>query len=230
MLVAMPVFAELSINELLYLQAYLRPRSSRAGTQLLSLDQPNDAVYFVSSGSVKVYIQRVGRQELVLNLLGPGEVLGEMSAADRVPASATAATVEATSLLWMEGAAFKQCLKKLPRLLGNLLAIQNRRMRRLTSRVEAIATMDVSSRLAQQLLIFAHDYGKFAPAGETGHDADGILLPLRLKQSDLAGLIGSSREQVNRVLSRYQTQGYISIGVNSHIVLHNLRALEEQCR
>ena len=57
-----------------------------------------------------------------------------------------------------------------------------------------------------------------------------MLVPLRLTQSDLAGLVGASRVRVNQALSYYRRRGYLSLNRRNHVVLHDLDALARRCR
>lgn len=205
------------------LHSMLRPRAFKAGTNILNVEQEGEAVYIVVSGSVRVYIQRPSGAEVILNILGPGEVLGEISAIDKGTHSASVVALETTRFLRMERDDFCACLDTIPEINRNLVRILTRRMRRLTDQAEALATLDVYGRVARQILIFAQDYGRRTAD-------DGILVPVRLTQRDLAGLTGSCRERVNRAMSFYKKHHYISVGPNLYITIHDYEALAQRCR
>ena len=81
----------------------------------------------------------------------------------------------------------------MPRLAYNLLGILARRLRLASSQIRALASPDLSGRVARQVLAFGEADGERAADGS-------IVIPLQLKQSDLAGLVGASRARVNQVL------------------------------
>ena len=76
--------------------------------------------------------------------------------------------------------------------------------------------------MARQILAFAERYGK------TGDDGD-VTIPLRLTQSDLAGLVGASRERVNHAMVSLKQQKFVSVRRNHHIVVHDRGALASRC-
>ncbi|MDQ3812359.1 MAG: Crp/Fnr family transcriptional regulator [Armatimonadota bacterium] len=218
-----PLFQALSPRELTRLQTVLHLRTFSADTVILDEGQHGDGVYFLLSGTAKIYLRQEKGAEVILNILGPHHVLGEISAVDHKGHSASVVTLETCRCLWMEEADFAACRRKIPALNNNLVSILTERLRRLTTRLEAIETLDTYGRVAYQLLLFAQDYGQAGDGGE-------ITLPLRLTQSDLAGLVGASRERVNRVMTFYKRHQYLSVDSNFHITLHNAAALSERCQ
>jgi CRP-like cAMP-binding protein len=168
---------------------------------------------------------------MILGLLGRGEVLGEMSAIEESPVSASVITLEKCEVLTTERARFLELLHSTPQILMNLLKIQNRRMRRLTSRAEALATLDVEGRIAWQLLAFARQYAEaqYHAAESCPTILNCCTLPVRLTQPDLAALVGASLKQVRRVMTNYRQAGLISVDSNHHITLHNPQSLQQLC-
>jgi len=94
------------------------------------------------SGSIKVSV--AGDEiDTILALLGPGEVVGEMSLVDCLGRSATAQTQEECKLLWLEREAFAECLHSMPAMSLNLVRILTRRVRLANARIQSLATLDV---------------------------------------------------------------------------------------
>ncbi len=155
-------------------------------------------------------------------MLGPGEIVGEMSVLGQTIRSASVVTIESCAMLWMDCAAFQSCLLKSPELAYNLACTLGERLRHANEKIETLATQSVESRVARQLVSFAEQYGRPQPDG-------GVHLNIRLTQGDIASLIGASREHINRVMVSYKERDYLSIDSNYHITIHNLQALARRC-
>jgi len=161
--------------------------------------------------------------EVILAVLGPGEVVGEMSLADSLGRSAGVRTLEETSLLWMDREAFRESAEGIPVLGRNLAQVLSRRLRLANTHSRMLVALDVPGRVAAQLLALAREYGEPLLGGD-------ILIPLRLTQTDLAGLVGASRVRVNQALGYYRKRGSISLNRDNRIVVHDEAALARRAR
>jgi len=215
------LFEGLPPEHLAHLNARLHRKTFPARTTVMLEEQPGEIAYVIVSGSVKVSV--AGDEiDTILALLGPGEAVGEMSLVDCLGRSATAQTQEECSLLWIEREAFSECLQIMPVMAFNLVRILTRRVRLANARFQSLATLDVDGRVARQLLAFAQEYGQTNGKSTT--------IPLRLTQSDLAGLVGASRESVNHAMSGWKQSKYLSVDTHYHVTLHNMPALARRCR
>jgi CRP/FNR family cyclic AMP-dependent transcriptional regulator len=208
-----------------YLQALgglLSRKTFPAGVTLMTADQVGEAVYFILSGTVKVHLEQEDGGDVIVAILGPGEIIGEMIVLGQAIRSASVVTIESSVMLWMNCAAFQSCLLKSPELCYNLACTLAERLRRANEKIQTLATQSVESRVARQLLSFAEQYGQPQPDGA-------VYLNIRLTQGDIASLIGASREHINRVMVSYKERDYLSIGANHHITIHNLQALAKRC-
>jgi CRP/FNR family cyclic AMP-dependent transcriptional regulator len=218
-LAAMPLFRDISEADLSSVGSLLRARRLPASTNLFSVEQPGEIAYIILSGTIKVHVEQADGSDVILAILGRGEILGEMSLVDRIGRSASAATMEESMLLWLDRSTFWELIERIPALNRNLVSILSRRLRLANTRIQSLATEDVSSRIARQLLAFAREYGE--PLG------DGQLrIPLRLTQSDLAELVGATRVRVNQTLAALRREKQISIDENYRITVHDGRSLE----
>jgi CRP/FNR family cyclic AMP-dependent transcriptional regulator len=222
-LAEVPLFRGLTAGQLAELDALLHRKSFPAGTQIITAGQPGDIAYVMFKGSVKVYAEQPDGSEVILAILGPGEVMGEMSLVDSLGRSATVVTLEESNLLWMDRATFWTNLRRMPTMTYNLVDILSRRLRLANVHAQSLASLDVPGRVAGQLLAFAQEYGESVPDG-------GILIPLRLIQSDLASLVGASRVRVNQALGFYKRRNYLSVGPDHRITIQNPAALARRCR
>ena len=185
-------------------------------------DQPGDALYAILSGSAKVHLTRPDGQEVILAVLGPGEVVGEMSLADSLGRSADVTTLEESVLLWMDRDTFSSSLGESPVLARNLAEVLSRRVRLTNAHLLSLATLDVPGRVASQILALGREYGESTPEGKR--------VPMRLTQSDLAALAGASRVRVNQAVGYFRKRGLISTDKEGRITVRDEAALVERAR
>jgi CRP/FNR family transcriptional regulator, cyclic AMP receptor protein len=218
----MALFRGMTPHELERLAPLLHERSFPAGASVLTAEQPGEAVYVVLRGSVKVHLLTPDGAEVILAVLGPGEVVGEMSLADSLGRSASVTTLEESIFVWIDRTIFRSGIEGSPVLARNLADILSRRMRLANAHLLSLAALDVPGRVASQMLSLSREYGK-----ET---TDGVRIPIRLTQSDLAALVGASRVRVNQVLGYLRKRGLISIDSEGHFIVHDENALAQRAR
>jgi CRP/FNR family cyclic AMP-dependent transcriptional regulator len=216
------LFEGLPRSELSRLLEHLHERPFPAGANVLIAEQPGEAVYVILSGSVKVNAIRPDGTEVVLAVLGAGEVLGEMSAADSLGRSASVVTLEETNLLWMDQRTFGSSVASSTILSRNLAEVLSRRVRLANARLISLASLDVPGRVASQLLSLAREYGQESP--------EGTRIPMRLTQADLAALVGASRVSVNQALGQFRRRGAISVAKDGRVSIHDEDALARRAR
>lgn len=217
------LFKDLTPEQLSYLAAQLHLKTFPAGSNFVLVEQPGEIVYIVLTGTIKIYVERMDGTEVILAILGPGETVGELSLLDSAGSSANVATMTESTLLWMDHATFWQCLREMPTLTYELARVLCARLRLANEQIQSLAALDIRGRVAREILAFAERYGEVTPRGD-------IYIPIRLTQSDVAGLVGASRERVNQVFVTYKQKKYISVDHNQHITIHNREALVQQCR
>ena len=220
-----PLFRDLTIEQLTRLNDTLRRRTFPAGTNLASAEEPGEVVYIILSGTVKIHVEQSDGSDVIIAFGGPGDVEGEMSVLDNVAGgrSADIVTQEQTTVLWLDRINFQDCMRTMPAIALNLLRILSDRLRLANERIQALCALDVYGRVARQIQSFARQYGQ--------RDADGIVtIPIRLTQSDIASLVGATRERVNQVMTSFKQQGYIAVDRNYRIAVHNPPALERYCQ
>lgn len=221
-LLTIPLFQELSQTDIERLRPLLHQSSFPAGSVVMTTDQPGEVAYIVRHGTLKIYVDNARGNNVILALLGPGEVVGEMSLVDQGGRSASVVTMDRTEMLWLDRNAFWQCLRTMPLMGHNLTRILARRLRLANALIHSLATLDVYGRVAYQIVALADAYGQ--PV------ADGIQIPLRLTQNDLADAIGASRVRVNQVLTSFRDQELISVDRHFRITVHQPATLTEFCQ
>jgi CRP/FNR family cyclic AMP-dependent transcriptional regulator len=217
------LFQGLSAAELAQLNDLLRSSTIPAGTHFITAEQPGEVVYVVLDGTVKIYVSREDGREVILAFLGRGDTVGEMGLIDSAGRSANVVTTERSRLLWMDRATFQGCLRTLTPLANNLVRLLSKRLRFANEQIQALCTLDVTGRVARQILALADRYGNLEAGGE-------VVIPLRLTQSDLGEIVGASRERVNQVIGDFKQRGTIAVEGDHRIRVRNRRDLARFCR
>jgi CRP/FNR family transcriptional regulator, cyclic AMP receptor protein len=212
------LFRNLPHTDLRRLGELLHRKTFPAGKSLMTVDQTGEVVYFILSGAVKVHVEQEDGGDVSISILGPGEIIGEMSALDQSNRSASVVTIEKTSLLWMDRETFRRFVMANPALAADLACTISSRLRSANEQIQSLAAVEVETRIARRILAFAEKYGQTLPNGD-------LLIPIRLTQSDIATLVGASREHTNKILVSYKDRGYLSVDQNHHITIHNVSAL-----
>ena len=213
----------------------LRWRQVSAGTRLLTGGECSPWVFLLVEGTAKVHHESAQGAQVIYSICGPGEVLGEMSAVDGQAHSATVSTLEASTLGAVSREEFLSFLLCVPQASLNIAAITSLRLRAATARIESLSRLDVTGRLAAQLLLFAAHYGYTSPGTnpelqiERAEAGSRVAIDLHLRQSDLADLIGASRVRVNQALHQMRRLGHIAVQGN-RITLLDLAALRARCQ
>lgn len=163
------------------------------GAALFHERQVSDRVMFVFEGRVKIVSVAEDGRETVLAFRGPGEVLGELSAIDGQPRSASVIAVDPVEALVLPSADFRAFLERTPRATLFLLERLITRLREADLKRIEFGTSDTIGRVAARLVELADRYGR---ADGTG----GRVIDLPITQEELASWVGSSREGVNKAL------------------------------
>jgi len=161
----------------------------------------SSGAHIIVAGRVRVGTISEDGREVMLGVLGPGDVIGEMSVLDGEDVSADVTALEDCVLLFLERARFLRLLRADADLCLRLMAVLCRRLRRSNATLEEMALLDLGARLARLLLRLAGDYG--APT------ARGTRIEVKLSQKDFGTLVGSSREKVNIKLREWEEAGVL---------------------
>ena len=217
------LFEGLTVAQLDWVAARAHRRAFPAGTNVLTIEQPGEAVYIILHGTVKIHVEQGDGRDVILSILGAGDLLGEMSLIDSIGRSASALTLENSLMLWMDKQTFNQLLDEFPPVARNLVRILSARVRLSDQLIQALASLDVYGRVARQLLAFAERYGRPCGEGE-------IRIPIALTQGDIADLVGASRKRVNQVMVAFKSQDLLSTDAEGHIILYDREGLARYCR
>lgn len=211
------IFSSLNEKELDLLLQATTTRRLKAKEVLFRKGDPGNQLYGILSGSLKVMTTGTDGKDVMFGLMGPGEVLGEIALLDSEERSATIVGVEATELLTLHRRELIPFLEKNPGAAIGLAGVLAARVRRLSERAEDRQTMPLPGRIAKKLISLSEEYGK--------HPIVGGPVEVRLPQQDLADLVGTTRESVNKQLRAWEQEGIVELG-RGRVVLKNPDALE----
>lgn len=197
------LFSSLAIPEQERPAVRVRVRKVPAREMIFYKGDPATEVFVLRSGKVKVSVPREEGREIIIDILGPGQVFGEMAALEGTEHQATVTALETTELEVMDRQEFVTLLEKCPETATKLLMILCTRLRRANELAQEISFLPLSMRLAKKLWKLAKAYGVQTPRG--------IRINVQLYQQELGSLVGTSRESINKQLSLWQAEGLISM-------------------
>jgi CRP-like cAMP-binding protein len=198
-----PLFAGLAARELDALVAVARTVVVRARQELFHKGDPGAQIYVVIRGKLKALTTSEEGADVVFNIHGPGEMLGEVALLTGEPRSATIQAIENSELLVIDRRDFLACLKREPEVAVKLLGVLAARLRHLSEMVEDTLFLNLPVRLAKKLLTFADSDGEKTP--------EGVRIQLRLSQEEWGDLVGATRESINKQMRAWADEGLISL-------------------
>jgi CRP/FNR family cyclic AMP-dependent transcriptional regulator len=211
------------LAELAKLNGLMRQQVVPEGARIFLAADSDGTAYVIRSGMVKVVVEQADGTALILAILGPGDVIGSLTIGDCLGGGRSIVSLDETMLLWIDSEVFERCLRTMPTLSANLANVLARRVRLANERIEALAGMDVRTRVVRHLLLLAREYGE--PTAMGGQDC--VRIPLRLTQNDIALLVGASRVRVNHALSELRRRECVESHDNHQLWIPDLAALEK---
>lgn len=203
-----PLLARLREADLRALASHGRVHSYASGAVMFQEGGPGDSLHIVVEGNVRIAVTSPSGVEAIVAMLGPGEFVGDLALLDGLPRSASAIASQATKTLVVTRTDFTQWLSDRPRAALALLEAISLRIRRTDEQLADLSFLDLPPRLAKRLLKLAAAQRQAEAKGVTG-------LRVRITQSELASMLGVSRESVNKTLNRFAQQGWVSLGRGS---------------
>ncbi|MGB8701348.1 MAG: Crp/Fnr family transcriptional regulator [Thermosynechococcaceae cyanobacterium] len=211
-----PFFEGLPMDSVRAALAHIVTREHPAHRVIVLEEDWGSSVYFILSGWVKIRTYNIDGKEVTLNIVGKGEVVGEMAVLDEAPRSTDVITLTPTVVANMPGNDFRHLLDTEPQAGVRLAKLMARRLRQVNRRLR-LRESDSVSRVADILLFLAEGQGT---RRETG-----IEIP-NLPHRELSSLSGMARETVTRVLGKLEKKGLILRSQDSFQIV-NVDALEK---
>jgi CRP-like cAMP-binding protein len=196
----------------------LRTRRYRRNETIFHQGDPGDSLYVIESGAVKIVLpDPEGEDGAIIATLGPGDFFGELALLDGEEHSATAVALEATEAHVLRREAFDRLVDEDPNLRRALFAGLVGELRRLTHHVGELHFLNLPGRLAQRIVRMARE------ADPAAHGE--IRLSWPFSQSELASMIGGTRQTVNRLLAEFAAEDLVRIERET-LVVPDLERLE----
>ena len=198
-----PLFHGLEDDELTRIAERMVRRRFRRNEVIFHETDPGDSLHVVVEGRVKITRESIEGEEAIVVFLAPGDSFGELALLDGAPRSATATAVEPTETLMMSRETFAGLVEGDSPFRWRVLTGVAERIRRLTDQLAEVHFLDLAGRLALQLARLADEA---APGA-----AKDIQLSRSLTQSDLAAMIGGTRQRVNQILGDFAEDDLVAI-------------------
>ncbi len=196
---SVPFFIDMPQASLDRATAHTVTRSHPANQVILLENDWGGSVYFILEGWVKIRTYNIDGKEVTLNIIGKGEIFGEMAALDEVPRSTDVITLTATKISSIPAQDFLHFINTEPKAGVRLAQLMGKRLRQINRRLR-LREADSMSRVADTILFLADGQGK---EGEKGTE-----IP-NLPHRELSSLSGLARETVTRVLTKLEKKGLI---------------------
>jgi CRP/FNR family transcriptional regulator, cyclic AMP receptor protein len=207
------LFSRLDDDEADAILAYARLVPYASGTEIFAKGDAGDSMMAVLSGRVRISATSIDGRDVVFNIMGPGEVFGEIALLDGGERTADAVAMTPCELLVVDRRSFLPILERRPDLGIRLMVLLCERLRLTDEQVEDALFRHLENRLAKALLRLAAQHGS------------GERIDLGLSQGELASIAGGSRESINKHLGAWQRAGIIVLD-RGRIAIRDIDALK----
>ena len=208
-----PLFNGLGDDRLAAIAQHALMRRVARGQAVVHAGDRTDYVYFVLTGTLKVLVSDEDGREVILTMLGQGELFGEMGVFDEQPRSASVVAVSPVDLVVIAKSDFRRMMQENFDIAWRIMSNLAERLRTADRKIESLALMDVYGRVAHLLL-------------EMGEEHEGEMVVVRkISKQDIAKMIGASREMVSRVMKDLGLQGLIEETPNGIILRDRIQEL-----
>lgn len=211
------LFRGLDPDDRKLLVSQARIRNFSAGDVIFLMGSSGDSMMAVLDGTVRISVPSMEGREIVLAILQPGELLGEIALLDGKERTADARAMTDCSLAILERRAVVAFLEQHPSGMLSLVEVLCGRLRQSDQRIAEMVFLDLPARLAKTLLRMSS-----VASGRAGTRID-------LSQRELGNIVGSSRESINKCLREWQRSGIVRIDDNKIVIVKRvlLKALAD---
>jgi CRP-like cAMP-binding protein len=214
-----PLFQGIEPEELSRIAQTMSRRRYRRQEVIFHEGDPGDSLHIVVAGRVKITRESIDGEEAIIATLSAGEAFGELVLLDGAARSASATAMEPTETVTMTRQSFERLVDGGGPFRWSLLGGIAHRFRRVTDQLAEVHFLDISGRLALTLTRLAEEA---APGA-----AVDVQLARPLTQTDLAAMVGGTRQRVNQILGEFADEGLITIH-SSGIVVHDVPVLRNR--
>lgn len=205
------LFAKVDDETLRLCVASVRVCRYRKNETIFHQGDPGNSLSIIASGSVKIVLpSSEGEEGAIIAIMARGDFFGELALIDGAPHSATAVAMEPTETLVLQRDRFQALIETEPQLRHALFAGLVAELRRLTGHVEELHFLDLPGRLASRIVRLAHE--------SQPEQVKDVRLDWPFTQSDLAAMIGGTRQTINRLLADMTVQDLIRFERDSLVI------------
>jgi CRP-like cAMP-binding protein len=201
-----PYFVDLTPEAFEQLCRYAKHTTLKRGTTIFSKGDPGTSVVAVISGTVKISISSADGRNAILNLIGPGELFGEMSVLSNQPRSADCTANTNCELFVIDRREFLPFVRSQPTLAMKFIELLCERLRSTSDQLEQVILRDLPGRLASALLRLSEKSG---PQGHT----------ISITQQELSEMVGMTRESINKQLRAWAAHNWVRLEHGAIVVL-----------
>jgi CRP-like cAMP-binding protein len=195
-----PIFCDLEPEALDQLCRYAKHTVLKRGATIFAKDDPGNSLYAVISGTVKISTSSPDGRNAILNLIGPGELFGEMAVLDGQPRSADATANTNCEIFVIDRRDFLPFVQSQPTLAMNFIELLCTRVRRTSEQVELVILQDLPGRLASALLGLT-EKRKRDPESRT----------IAITQQEISEMVGMTRESINKQLRAWAARHWVRL-------------------
>ena len=210
-----PYFADLEPEAFEQLFRYAKHTTYKRGATICSKGDPGSSLFAVLSGTVKISVSSLDGRNAILNLIGAGDIFGEIAVLDRQPRSADVIANTNCELYIIDRRDFLPFLRSQPALMMKLIEILCAKLRWTSDQVELVILQDLPGRLAATLLGLI-EKRKLDPNSRT----------IAVTQQEISEMVGMTRESINKQLRAWAGRNWVRLEHGAIVVL-NADALRE---
>ena len=204
------IFQGVSPDAVAALVRQLEPVTFRRGEVAFVEGEPGDTLYIITAGKVKIGRKSADGRDSLITLMGPSDMFGELAIFDPGPRTSTVTALTEVKAVTMSRSVLRGWIADRPEIAEQLLRVLARRLRRTNDNLSDLIFTDVPGRVAKQLLYLAQRFGS--------RDGTALRVDHELTQEEIAQLVGSSRETVNKALSDFAQRGWIRVPGRSILI------------
>jgi CRP/FNR family transcriptional regulator, cyclic AMP receptor protein len=203
-----PIFSDLDAEALDQLCRYGKRSTLKRGATIVSKGDPGNSMFAVISGTVKISITSADGRSAILNLIGPGEIFGEVAVLDGQARTADATANTSCEIFIIDRREFIPFVKSQPALAMKFIELLCTRLRWTSDQVEQVILQNLPGRLASALLRLTEKY-KLAPGGRT----------IAVTQQEISEMVGMTRESINKQLRVWADRKWVRLEHGAIVVL-----------
>jgi len=213
-----PIFSDLDPEAFDQLCRYAKHTTLKRGTTIVSKGDPGNSLIAVISGTVKISVTSSDGRSAILNLIGPGEIFGEVAVLDGQARTADATANTNCEIYIIDRRDFIPFVRSQPALAMKFIELLCTRLRWTSDQVEEVILQNLPGRLASALLRLTEKH-KLAPAGRT----------IAVTQQEISEMVGMTRESINKQLRAWADRKWVRLEHGAIVVLDagSLQAVAE---